>query len=514
MPSKDKSNNQKSPDQPPKKPRDTQSSRKSFIWIFSFVILVVIVVTFIGAPALTNNARQSGGKLVFGKYAGQEITYAQGNYFYNQVASLAQNNQDTGSSQNKQSQLYQIWRGAFDRTVFHVAALRVAKQSGVAVSESAVDAQIAQNPRFQENGQFSVKAYNQASAAEKYQLRQITRENLIQQQYIDDTLQNVDMSDAFQQFIKDAASPERKFRYVSYSYSDFPDSKVVEYGKANSKKFERINLSVITVRTSESDANSIYSQLQNNTASFSDLAKAHSADVYASKGGDMGWVHYYELVPDFSDSSSVDKVFALKAGELSGVLKANYGWVIYRVNDAAVQPDFTDKDTVKTVRDYMNSFERGVIEDYLVSEAKDFKSTTIRTSWAEAAAKNGLKTQETDFFPINYGGLPIYNTVGSQSGSPLSAADGREDFFRQAFGLEGNQLTDPIVLNNNIVVLQLEKEQPAQDSTTKLLDSYMPFIMQQFESGEVQQATVNNNLLADDFNATFSKYVLPTQAQQ
>ncbi len=485
--------------------KDSGVAGRRGIYIFSFIILVVIVVTFIGAPVVS---RQAGsGKLVFGSYDGRDITYAQGNYLDHQKNLIAQRLRDSGQETNTTAQVYQVWRSAFLNTAFHEAVMIQAARSGLTVSQSAIDAQIAQDPQFMKNGEFSPQLYNQDSNADKFRLRGYLRQQLIQQQYVQDELNGVHISDAAVNFIASMSSPERRFNLVSFSYSDFPDSKVIEYGKANAKKFQRINLSVITVRNSESEANAVHTQLENKTASFEDLARAHSTDMYADKGGDMGWTHYYELATDFSDPSVLDKVFSLKAGDISHVLKTNYGWVIYRVNDPAQQPDFTNADTVKTVRDYMSSFERGVIEDYLVSQANDVKKNVHNGDLSAAAQAAGKSTGLTDFFPINYGNESLFAQVKTITKEQISSAASREDFFRKLFALKKDEISDPIVIGNNVVIFQYADGRQATESTVSTIKSNMPSALQQFQSQEVQSAIFKPDLLVDNFNQIFSKYI-------
>lgn len=483
--------------------KDSGAARRRGIWIFGIIILVVIVVTFIGAPVVSRTA--GSGNLVFGSYNGKEITYAQGNYLDHQKNLIAQRLRDSGQETNTTAQVYQVWRSAFLNTAFHEAVMIQAERSGLTVSQSAIDAQIAQDPQFMQNGAFSPQLYNQDSNADRFRLRRYLRQQLIQQQYVQDELNGVHISDAAVNFIASMSSPERRFNLVSFAYSDFPDSKVIEYGKANAKKFERINLSVITIRNSQSEANAVRTQLENRTASFEDLARAHSTDMYADKGGDMGWTHYYELATDFSDPSVLDTVFSLKAGDISQVLKTTYGWVIYRVNDPAQQPDFTNKDTVKTVRDYMSSFERGVIEDYLVSQANDVKKSAQNGDFAAAAQAIGKTMGVTDYFPINYGNESLFAQVNTVTKEQISAAASREDFFQKLFALKTDQISDPIVIGNSVVIFQFVDQRQASDSTVSTIKSNLPSALQQYQSQEVQNAIFKPELLVDNFNQVFSK---------
>ena len=72
-------------------------------------------------------------------------------------------------------------------------------------------------------------------------------------------------------------------------------------------------------------------------ASFADLARIHSADLSASKGGDLGWIYPGDTVPEFEQTMD-----ALKPGELSPPVQSPFGWHLILVEDRRVQ-DVSDE---------------------------------------------------------------------------------------------------------------------------------------------------------------------------
>ncbi len=75
-----------------------------FLYGFSVVVLVVVVVTFVlagpGGP-LSRGGAGSNGSIVFGSYNGHEISYYPGSYFAQQRDAIA--NQIKGSSNQDQT---------------------------------------------------------------------------------------------------------------------------------------------------------------------------------------------------------------------------------------------------------------------------------------------------------------------------------------------------------------------------------------------------------------------------
>lgn len=67
-------------------------------------------------------------------------------------------------------------------------------------------------------------------------------------------------------------------------------------------------------------------------ASFAELAKVHSADLSASKGGDLGWIYPGDTVPEFEQAMD-----ALKPGELSQPVQSPFGWHLIQVEERRTQ---------------------------------------------------------------------------------------------------------------------------------------------------------------------------------
>jgi peptidyl-prolyl cis-trans isomerase SurA len=81
--------------------------------------------------------------------------------------------------------------------------------------------------------------------------------------------------------------------------------------------------------TSETDARNRLLQLKeriDNGVKFDELARLHSEDASASKGGDLGWINPGDTVPDFEKAMN-----ALKVGEVSDPIQSPFGWHLIQV---------------------------------------------------------------------------------------------------------------------------------------------------------------------------------------
>ncbi|TVO60378.1 peptidylprolyl isomerase [Denitromonas ohlonensis] len=69
-----------------------------------------------------------------------------------------------------------------------------------------------------------------------------------------------------------------------------------------------------------------------NGEDFAALARANSADLSATKGGEIGWVYPGDTVPEFERAMD-----ALSVGELSAPVKSPFGWHLIRVEERRTQ---------------------------------------------------------------------------------------------------------------------------------------------------------------------------------
>jgi peptidyl-prolyl cis-trans isomerase SurA len=69
-----------------------------------------------------------------------------------------------------------------------------------------------------------------------------------------------------------------------------------------------------------------------NKADFAELARAHSEDASAAKGGDLGWILPGDTVPEFERAMD-----ALKIGEISEPVRSPFGWHLIQVLERGVQ---------------------------------------------------------------------------------------------------------------------------------------------------------------------------------
>ena len=108
--------------------------------------------------------------------------------------------------------------------------------------------------------------------------------------------------------------------------ANISDADLQEFYNKNKDKFvsgEQIRASHILVKT-EAEAKEVQKKLKEG-ASFEELAKKHSIDGAAPKGGDLGWFGKGAMLPEFEKVA-----FSLKEGETSGIVTTKFGYHIVK----------------------------------------------------------------------------------------------------------------------------------------------------------------------------------------
>ena len=466
------------------------------LYIFSAIILIIIVVTFVGAPIA---GKISGGQnMVFGEYDGKKIEYYPGNYLSNQKDMIAQK-MDKNSGSDFQLQAYQVWRGAFERTIIHIALLKEVLDSGFKASQDRIDNAIVKNGPYTVNGEFSTEKYNSTSNMEKKQNRKYIEESVIKQQYINDYFYGKKFSSAEKEFIKGMAAIEKSFNIVKLPFSSYPDSEIEKFTENNSDLFRSMTLSKITVLSDKKDAEKVYNMVKDSPDSFADTAKNHSKDSFASSGGEMGNVYYFNLKTELKNPEDADKVFSLSNGSISSLFETNNGWVIYKSGSS-----LSDKADTEIVKNYMLRYELGKIEDYFTAEAENLKKSDNLIS---AALDKDFEVIKTESFPINYGNNMFFKPVKIEDkDNTLSNLAYNDDFLQAAFSVDKDEISEPVIINNAVLLITLDSE--TESSMTDLLDSYYPYIIQQINDSSLSTYYISSDKLVDNFNETFYKYFL------
>jgi len=124
---------------------------------------------------------------------------------------------------------------------------------------------------------------------------------------------------------------------------------------------------------------------------FTETAKKYSEDPSAAKGGELGWISPGQLLPSLDQA-----VFALKKGEVSGILESPLGYHIFKVEDVKQEKSTGLKEATPEIVRALKA-ERGKIEAGRAADADRAKAGS-GSELAALAKQRGLAAKMTSWF--------------------------------------------------------------------------------------------------------------------
>ena len=184
-------------------------------------------------------------------------------------------------------------------------------------------------------------------------------------------------------------------------------------------------------------ANRVLRQLKRG-ASFEELARRHSEDETAARGGDMGFF------PRGVQDKDFDKVaFDLKQGDISEIVKTAFGYHIIKV---------TSRPT--TMQELQRTLAEHQLREELSKDAARNRAQEILTrlkgqaSWENVAAEEGLEIKTSEFFPRS---------------EMVKSPQVRSDFNVEAYNLSKDDLfAQPYLTPTGYLVPQVAEIQASQ----------------------------------------------------
>jgi len=485
--------------------------KKTFLFIGSVVILILAAVTFVFIPALA----PSGVKELppFGKYDGKSIELKQGTEFANAVANYTDWYKNQGQQINDYT-YFNIYSYAFNSAVTAIAYKKNVEKSGYVPSKQEVSRKML--PYFaDENGKFSAKLYNQVSEANRASLKKDIVNNLVFTRYYEDvfgssaelagnTFYGTKSSEKELDFLAANGAKKRSYDMVAFNKEDYPKSEIAKYGSEHIDLFKSYDLSVISVE-SEAQAKKLLTQLNNKEVTFEDAVSEYSEKYYSSNDGKLTSSYGYQIDQMVAKEESAAEIKALAKDALSSAIQTTNGWSIFRGNAEATAPDFTSDKVIDVVKKYMNTNESGTIEDYYLNQAKDFAALAATSSFDSAAKKFSVKKQSVPAFPLNYGNVSLYGTISSDV-KELSSAASNENFMKKAFALKNGDISEPIVVGNNVIVLLQSGEQT--DNVTDETKTTYKNDLTGYDRNAAQTALLTNDKVENNVSQVFFNNIM------
>jgi hypothetical protein len=269
--------------------------------------------------------------------------------------------------------------------------------------------------------------------------------------------------------------------------------------------FKTIHLSAVTVSGKEADAKKVYESVKSGKTTFEEAEKANAKNA----GGELGVKFAYELKTPIADDSAREKVIALEKGALSDLVKSAAGWTFFRCQESAQSPAAGDQAVLAKAREYITTFERGKVEDWLIAKANAFAQEAGSGNFSKAASASGVAVKKFGPVALNYGDIELLRSISSFKLPELAGASTNEAFLKTAFTTKTAAVAKPVVVGDSVIVLRVVDERSADESSMAVIDFYYPYVVGQYSDKQIRDHFLGSKKLNDKFYDTFVKYFLP-----
>ncbi|MFH0772527.1 MAG: peptidyl-prolyl cis-trans isomerase [Candidatus Omnitrophota bacterium] len=279
------------------------------------------------------------------------------------------------------------------------------------------------------------------SVPKQYQAAALTHKDIFLDGMINQKLlysealrERVDKDPAIQRQVEDVVKDVIIREYLKREIEDkvaVSDEDARSYYEANKDKFrepEKIKVSHILVDT-EDEAKDVLAKLQGG-ADFAVLAKERSKCPSKEKGGSLGFVSHGQTVPEFEEA-----IFNLQTGQLSGVVKTQFGYHVIKVDERQPERDLTFEEVkdqlkqtllaekrkerfeamLKSIREKENVV---VHKDILQPSFKEEQQPVLNTEKAEPVQSEVVTPENKEIAPSSEAALSQEATPSPETAQP------------------------------------------------------------------------------------------------
>lgn len=417
-------------------------------------VIIFVVGAFVGSIFLVYGLRSTGGGgpregTVVAVVEGEEISYGEyQNTYNNQVDFYRQFYPSLSLSEIEER--FGLKERALDTLVSSRLLLREAEEMGIKISDEELRLKIEKTAAFQEEGRFDPARYRQVLAASRVtpqayedsqraellmekvravvsDAAQVTEEEVrevfrkerdkVRLSLLPLPVDNYrtwveatedELLSRFEDSKETYRRPERiRLAYLSVSPADFEsavtptEEELKNYYEENQDSYERpeqVRARHILIKvpegTSEEDENTLRERMEfvlekvQEGADFAELAKEFSQDGSGPSGGDLGYFGRGQMVPAFEESA-----FSLAAGEVSDIVRTEYGFHVIKVEDvreAGLQPFEDVRDAVE------GEFRKAEIERRASEMAELINDELFDGDFTAVAEAHGLEVKRAE----------------------------------------------------------------------------------------------------------------------
>jgi len=470
--------------------------KRSWIIVFFLFVIIVVFIAFYGG-----NPTQDLGFRDVATVNGEVLTQREFAVHYSRLLDRYRE-LFKGSMTPELIKNLNIKNNLLDELITQKLIVQEARAMGVSVSDDELAERIAQVPEFQVNGRFNKERYTQILRANRLtpaQFEAEQRDQLAIERIFGIVLDSVHVTEAevreryrFENekislqfirlsanaFLSDVKVTEEEMQkfyerskeslkealkvqveYLSYPFDRFSrgleisDQEVEQYYNANREakfhtpKQARVRYVFLRVmpgadarhRDSVRErANQIAADARAGR-DFSRLAKEHSQDPSAARGGDIGWVTQGQLPASFDGA-----VFSLGKGEISKLIETSDGVHIFKVEEMREAKTLSLKEATPEITRLLRA-EKAKNEAAKAAE-RDRQRAAAGADLAQVAKESGAIHGVTPWIA---------------SGDVLPEIGAAPEFYKVALGLGAKEVSQPVESANAHHVLKLkERKEP------------------------------------------------------
>ncbi len=472
--------------------------------VVTYVILgLLALVLIVGVFPSFGNRGSSATSIVFGTYDKDPIEFSYGNYFYRQYQIQAQQNKESSDSA-----AYQVWRSAFENTVFFTAVSQMADKLGFRVVEETLNQAILKAGVYNKDGKFDAETYKKASVEYKNQINQQYKENIPVQTVMTD-MSTILSATGEIDYIVSMGDSSRSFDYVVFDARLYPDDLTAAYAQANPSLFTQIDISLISV-ADEAAANAIREKIVAGTLSFAEAARQNSLDTFATDGGRAGVFYLFELQTNFTDAEQVNLLFSTAVGQVSQAFATPAGYALYQVESAPTLADFTDKAVLADVKSYIGTSDQGVVTAYLQEQAAAFAASDAAVrDFSSAAEAAGLSVVSVEATPANIGGSNYLSSFSyTDMGGGLTALASDTAAMKTLYTLPVGSITEPLAVEGAFLIAKVTGESSQSEENNEYLRMIYPYLSQDQNQQDFIQTVFSSSKLKDNFLTVFLSEIM------
>ena len=423
-----------------KKAKKEPMTFKKLITIIIIVVLALLMVGGIYYVVVMVAQSKAEKANAWGTYDGENIVIENNNVFYNTLVN--DSNLQTAYLNGDYNTLLQSYYNAYQAQVVFTALSKEAKQAGIVAPQDLVNELILRAGVYNgSDGNFSQEVFDASSEAERVQVNSYYTAYYPYNTVLSD-LQTTIVSQQEADFISEIAQKTSSFEYFVINYNAYPTELATAYGTENADLFEKMGLSILST-TTEENSKLAYEALQAGT-DWSEVVSTYSEDSYASNSGSVGTIAVFSLLTNLSEQIDIEKVRALEVGSYTEPIQSPMGYAIYKLDSAFEAADFSDPETLASVKYYINQQNPEEVAPY-IETAVGLATSQAQTDFEGAAKAVNAEIINVEGVSNNNGESQYLGSISSyDSLGYLASAAKDEAVSKELFSAEEGYVTGAI----------------------------------------------------------------------